>query len=77
MSSVDEIRLTVRSKGARELAHYLEEAIRSGRLGVGVRLPPERELSEEFGASRAPCAACSRISRNAGSFARQSAAARS
>ncbi|WP_248323528.1 MULTISPECIES: FadR/GntR family transcriptional regulator [unclassified Caballeronia] len=52
MSSVDEIRLTVRSKGARELAHYLEEAIRSGRLGVGVRLPPERELSEEFGASR-------------------------
>lgn len=43
---------TVRAKGARELANYLEEAIRSGRFGEGVRLPPERELSEGFGASR-------------------------
>lgn len=51
MSDVD-ITLTVRAKGARELANYLEEAIRSGRLGDGARLPPERELSEEFGASR-------------------------
>lgn len=51
MSDVD-TRLTVRAKGARELASYLEEAIRSGRFAEGVRLPPERELSEEFGASR-------------------------
>ncbi|WP_244818342.1 FadR/GntR family transcriptional regulator [Caballeronia sp. Lep1P3] len=52
MSDVEETRPTVRAKGARELASYLEEAIRSGRFGEGVRLPPERELSEEFGASR-------------------------
>lgn len=51
MSDVD-TRLTVRAKGARALASYLEEAIRSGRFPEGVRLPPERELSEEFGASR-------------------------
>jgi len=51
MSDVD-ARLTVRAKGARELASFLEQAIRSGRFGEGVRLPPERELSEEFGASR-------------------------
>ncbi|APA89470.1 FCD domain-containing protein (plasmid) [Paraburkholderia sprentiae WSM5005] len=51
MSDVD-ARLTVRAKGARELASYLEQAIRSGRFPEGVRLPPERELSEEFGASR-------------------------
>jgi DNA-binding FadR family transcriptional regulator len=51
MSDVD-TRLTVRAKGARALASYLEGAIRSGRLAEGVRLPPERELSEEFGASR-------------------------
>lgn len=51
MSDVD-TRPTVRAKGARQLASYLEDAIRSGRLGEGMRLPPERELSEEFGASR-------------------------
>lgn len=52
MADIEAGRLTVRAKGAKELASYLEDAIRSGRLGEGVRLPPERELSEEFGASR-------------------------
>ncbi|HTH59600.1 MAG TPA: FCD domain-containing protein [Paraburkholderia sp.] len=52
MSDVEENRLTVRAKGAKDLASYLEAAIRSGRLGEGMRVPPERELSEEFGASR-------------------------
>ncbi|MGF6296966.1 MULTISPECIES: GntR family transcriptional regulator [Paraburkholderia] len=51
MSDVD-TRLTVRAKGARELASYLEQAIRSGRFLEGLRLPPEPDLSEEFGASR-------------------------
>jgi len=51
MSDVD-TRPTIRAKGARQLADFLEEAIRSGRFGEGMRLPPERELSEEFGASR-------------------------
>ncbi len=52
MIDVDAGRRTVRAKGAKALASYLEEAIRSGRLVEGVRLPPERELSEEYGASR-------------------------
>jgi DNA-binding FadR family transcriptional regulator len=39
--------LSVRAQGARQLATYLETAIRSGHLREGVKLPAERELSEE------------------------------
>jgi DNA-binding FadR family transcriptional regulator len=52
MGDATSIKSPVRAEGARALAKYLEEAIRSGHLGVGAKLPAERELSEEFGASR-------------------------
>jgi DNA-binding FadR family transcriptional regulator len=52
MGDVDRARLPVRAEGARALASYLEDGIRSGALREGVKLPAERELSEEFGASR-------------------------
>ena len=52
MSDVDVGKFSVRAEGARMLASYLEDAIRSGRLGEGVKLPAERELSDKFGASR-------------------------
>jgi DNA-binding FadR family transcriptional regulator len=52
MSDVDSGKFSVRAEGAKVLATYLEDAIRSGRLRGGVKLPAERELSEEFGASR-------------------------
>jgi len=52
MGDVETGRLTIRARGAKALASYLEEAIRTGRLTEGARLPPERVLSEEFGASR-------------------------
>jgi DNA-binding FadR family transcriptional regulator len=42
----------LRSPGARALSRYLLEEILGGRLGAGVKLPPERELSLRFGASR-------------------------
>jgi DNA-binding FadR family transcriptional regulator len=41
-----------KAQGAKALSHYLREGIGSGALGVGVKLPAERELSERFGASR-------------------------
>lgn len=41
-----------RSPGAKALARYLHEEIMAGRLRAGVKLPPERELSTRFGASR-------------------------
>ncbi|MEA3083604.1 MAG: hypothetical protein QOC89_1301 [Paraburkholderia sp.] len=52
MGDVETGRFSVRAEGARALASYLEQAIRTGRLREGVKLPAERELSEEFGASR-------------------------
>jgi len=52
MSDTDAGRMSVRAAGAKILASYLEEAILSGRLGEGVKLPAERELSDKFGASR-------------------------
>ncbi|MGF7133248.1 DNA-binding FadR family transcriptional regulator [Paraburkholderia sp. EB58] len=52
MGDVDRPKLPVRAEGARALASYLEDGIRSGALRQGVKLPAERELSEEFGASR-------------------------
>jgi DNA-binding FadR family transcriptional regulator len=52
MGEAESTKFPVRAEGARALARYLEEAIRSGHLGVGVKLPAERDLSEEFGASR-------------------------
>lgn len=42
----------IRSPGGRELAHYLLDELRNGRLSEGVKLPPERQLAERFGASR-------------------------
>lgn len=42
----------VRAPGAKTLLHHLQSEILGGRLGPGVKLPPERELSERFGASR-------------------------
>lgn len=42
----------IRSPGARELALYLLQEMRNGRLSEGVKLPPERQLAERFGASR-------------------------
>ncbi|WP_176026268.1 FadR/GntR family transcriptional regulator [Robbsia andropogonis] len=43
---------TVRAVGARALAAFLVDEIASGRLSDGVKLPAERQLSEQFGASR-------------------------
>ncbi|CAP42587.1 FadR/GntR family transcriptional regulator [Bordetella petrii] len=42
----------LRAEGAKALAHFLMESMASGRLREGMRLPPERALSERFGASR-------------------------
>jgi DNA-binding FadR family transcriptional regulator len=42
----------IRSSGAKALAHHLMEEMRTGRLSEGVKIPPERELAEQFGASR-------------------------
>jgi DNA-binding FadR family transcriptional regulator len=44
--------LGIRAPGARALAQFLVDEMASGRLRAGVRLPPERELSARFGASR-------------------------
>lgn len=41
-----------KAEGAKALSRYLREGIASGALGVGVKLPAERELSDRFGASR-------------------------
>jgi GntR family transcriptional regulator/MocR family aminotransferase len=35
-----------------QVAHGVEEALRAGRLRVGDRLPPERELALDLGVSR-------------------------
>ncbi|HEY9281309.1 MAG TPA: FCD domain-containing protein [Eoetvoesiella sp.] len=42
----------IRAEGAKELSRYLLEEMSAGRLTEGVKLPPERELSARFGASR-------------------------
>jgi DNA-binding FadR family transcriptional regulator len=42
----------VRAEGAKALARYLLEEMAAGRLREGVKLPPERELSQRFDASR-------------------------
>ena len=42
----------LRSAGAKALQRYLQDEIAGGRLRAGVKLPPERELSQRFGASR-------------------------
>lgn len=42
----------IRAEGAKALAHFLLEEMKAGRLGHGVKLPPERELSQRFGTSR-------------------------
>jgi DNA-binding FadR family transcriptional regulator len=42
----------VRASGAKALASYLYDEIASGRMRDGVKLPAERQLSEQFGASR-------------------------
>jgi DNA-binding FadR family transcriptional regulator len=52
MSDMGAGKTSVRAEGAKVLASYLEDAILSGRLGGGVKLPAERELSDKFGASR-------------------------
>ncbi|MFM0215488.1 FadR/GntR family transcriptional regulator [Paraburkholderia caledonica] len=52
MSDVESRSSTVRAPGAKSLAAYLDEEIASGRLGEGSKLPAERLLSEQFGASR-------------------------
>jgi DNA-binding FadR family transcriptional regulator len=52
MSDVESRSSTVRAAGAKSLAAYLAEEIASGRLGEGSKLPAERLLSEQFGASR-------------------------
>lgn len=41
-----------RASGAKALSTYLVQEIASGRLREGVKLPAERQLSEQFGASR-------------------------
>ncbi|WP_207005372.1 FadR/GntR family transcriptional regulator [Trinickia mobilis] len=51
MSEV-EVTSPVRAVGAKALAAYLIEEIASGRMGDGIKLPAERHLSEQFGASR-------------------------
>jgi DNA-binding FadR family transcriptional regulator len=47
-----EAKSPVRASGAKALASYLYDEIASGRMGDGVKLPAERQLSEQFGASR-------------------------
>lgn len=42
----------IRSPEAKTLVRYLLDEMRDGRLSEGVKLPPERELAETFGASR-------------------------
>lgn len=44
--------LGVRAAGAKALTAYLLQEMSSGRLSEGMKLPPERKLSETFGASR-------------------------
>nr|WP_260986430.1 FCD domain-containing protein [Bordetella genomosp. 13] len=41
-----------RAEGAKALSRYLYDEMVNGRLRAGVKLPPERELSLRFGASR-------------------------
>jgi len=47
-----EARSPIRAAGAKALATYLRDEIASGRMHDGVKLPAERQLSEQFGASR-------------------------
>lgn len=47
-----ETKSPVRAAGAKALAAYLHDEIASGRMRDGVKLPAERQLSEQFGASR-------------------------
>ncbi|WP_168794100.1 FadR/GntR family transcriptional regulator [Paraburkholderia aromaticivorans] len=47
-----EAKSPVRAAGAKALAAYLHDEIASGRMRDGVKLPAERQLSEQFGASR-------------------------
>jgi DNA-binding FadR family transcriptional regulator len=47
-----ETETSLRSPGAKALARHLRDEILGGRLRAGVKLPPERELSIRFGASR-------------------------
>src|SRR5476651_423673 len=47
-----EAKSPVRAAGARALAAYLHDEIASGRMRDGIKLPAERQLSEQFGASR-------------------------
>lgn len=47
-----EAKSPIRAVGAKALAAYLQEEIASGRMPDGVKLPAERQLSEQFGASR-------------------------
>jgi DNA-binding FadR family transcriptional regulator len=47
-----DVRSPVRAAGAKALATWLHDEILSGRLREGVKLPAERQLSEQFGASR-------------------------
>jgi DNA-binding FadR family transcriptional regulator len=42
----------IRAQGGRALAEHLLAEMAGGKLREGVRLPPERELSERFGLSR-------------------------
>jgi len=47
-----EAKSPVRAAGAKALAAYLHDEIASGRMRDGIKLPAERHLSEQFGASR-------------------------
>lgn len=51
-SSMDDIGSGLRAEGAKALTRFLLEAMAGGQLREGMRLPPERALSERFGASR-------------------------
>lgn len=42
----------LRAQGAKDLARFLMDAMSSGQLRDGMRLPPERALSEQFSTSR-------------------------
>lgn len=50
--SENDVSQVVRTDGAKALARYLLEEINAGRMSVGFKLPAERELSEQFNASR-------------------------
>ncbi|MEW2134762.1 winged helix-turn-helix domain-containing protein [Streptomyces sp. NPDC005435] len=58
--------VNARRSAAEKVADILRERIRNGDLAVGQRLPPQRELAEEFGVEREAVRQALRLLRSAG-----------